>query len=713
MKHIKKVVSFFMTAILTFMFMNVSAFTLMGYAADSDFIVDSYGNLISYEGTDTIITLPSTVKNIVSAAFRYKLVTEVTIPDTVTQIGNEAFADCKYLTGITINGNNLTTVGDSVFYNCEKLESFVFPNSVTSLGANTFVNCKSLKSAVLPSKITTIPAQTFYGCHKLDTITYPETYTKIGDKAFYQCYELKSITIPNGVNSIGEAAFRYCTGLTSIDLSSNTAISSISSFAFANSGVESIKLSSNINKIENHAFFGCGNLASIDLGSTITSIGTLAFYNNDENFVINCPSGSAAEAYAIANSIDYNLTDPVKVSSISFTDNEVDLLVGETFTMSATVLPDNADNKALEWSSDNTAVATVDSETGEVTAVSAGVANIKATAKDDSGINKSYKVTVSVPAVAVDSVLLNYNTLTLTAGETSKLIATVLPDNASSKTVTWKSSDDATVFVDNDGNLTALKAGSAIITAKAGGKSATCTVTVNKAVVTSVIINPDATTVQKGTSKQFEAVLSGNGEYDDTVIWSVEGGVAQTIVSDTGLLYIALDETADSLIVKASAENGTLTATAVVTVTDVPVEQYSLTVKYGTGSGDYAVGDKVTIIADLPDEGKCFSNWKVISDISVVLADANLSVTTFTMPACDVTIEAIYKDVTPDPDPSIVLGDTNGDGVVDIQDVVITRAGIVGNRELTEEEIKRADVNGDENIDIQDIVKIRAIIVSK
>ncbi len=149
--------------------------------------------------------------------------------------------------------------------------------------------------------------------------------------------------------------------------------------------------------------------------------------------------------------------------------------VGETKTLSATVTPSNATDKTVIWKSSNASVVTVDSN-GKVTAKSAGSATISATA---GSFTSNCSVTVVVP---VESVALNKTELTIEKGKNATLTATVNPSNATDKTVTWKSSNTAIATVDQNGKVTAVNAGSAVITVttKDGSKTATCSITVKR-----------------------------------------------------------------------------------------------------------------------------------------------------------------------------------------------------------------------------------------
>lgn len=166
----------------------------------------------------------------------------------------------------------------------------------------------------------------------------------------------------------------------------------------------------------------------------------------------------------------------VEVTEITLSETEKALTEGETFTLTATVNPADATNPAIEWSSSDVAVATVD-ENGVVTAVAEGEATITATSVADPTKTASCKVVVKKPFVAVDGITLSETTAKLEIGSTITLTATVSPDNATEPAVTW-SSDNTAVATVEDGVVTAVSVGEAVITAKAGEMTAECKVTV-------------------------------------------------------------------------------------------------------------------------------------------------------------------------------------------------------------------------------------------
>jgi uncharacterized protein YjdB len=169
---------------------------------------------------------------------------------------------------------------------------------------------------------------------------------------------------------------------------------------------------------------------------------------------------------------------PIAVEDVELDIEELDLLVGETETLIATVKPANAHNKAVTWKTSNDKVATVVPTItgGFVTAVGKGTATITVTTASG---GKTAECEVTVTTVDVTGVTLNINTLSLNVGRTSLLTATVAPSDATNKKVTWRSSDETKATV-TDGVVEAVAAGTATITVTTadGGKTANCTVTV-------------------------------------------------------------------------------------------------------------------------------------------------------------------------------------------------------------------------------------------
>ena len=186
---------------------------------------------------------------------------------------------------------------------------------------------------------------------------------------------------------------------------------------------------------------------------------------------------------------------PVTSVSLSGFPEGNTIFAGTSVTLTATVAPADATNKNLIWKSNNNAAAIVD-QNGKVTGVAPGSANITVTTVDGC---KTATCAITVNATPVTSVTLDKTSASLKAGETVTLTATVNPDNATDKTVTWTTSD-ATVATVSNGVVIAKKAGTATITAKAGEKTATCAITVTE---TSLGGNPNNDPWSNGSDSGF------------------------------------------------------------------------------------------------------------------------------------------------------------------------------------------------------------------
>ena len=198
----------------------------------------------------------------------------------------------------------------------------------------------------------------------------------------------------------------------------------------------------------------------------------------------------------------------VSVTGVSLNKTSLSLVEGGSESLTATVSPDNATNKAVSWKSSDTGVATVDGS-GKVTAVKAGSTTITVTTTDG-GKTATCSVTVTSKTVSVTGVKLDNGKLELKAGETAQLTATVEPSDASDKSLEWTSSDAKVATVDASGKVTAVGVGSATITVKTkdGGKTATCAVTVAPVAVEGVTVDPAKAEVVEGNTVQLKATVS-------------------------------------------------------------------------------------------------------------------------------------------------------------------------------------------------------------
>ena len=259
----------------------------------------------------------------------------------------------------------------------------------------------------------------------------------------------------------------------------------------------------------------------------------------------------------------------VEVESVTLDRHELTLKEGETNRLVATVSPSNATDKTISWATSNPAIVSVDKE-GNVKGVAVGTATVAAS---HGNLSDACKITVTASAVPVTSISLDKTILALAEQDTYQLTATVKPDNATDKTVTWSTANAAIATVSDNGLVTAAAEGTTTITAKAGDKTATCTVTVSKKVipVTSVTLNKTSLALTEQETFQLSATVSPDNATDKTVTWS-SSNTAVATVSSNGLVT-AVQEGSATITAKA----GDKTATCTVTVSKkvIPVTSFT------------------------------------------------------------------------------------------------------------------------------------------
>ena len=239
----------------------------------------------------------------------------VTIPQSVTSIGFEAFCYCKNLQSLTLEGDiesmgdgafaycaslktfplvgNIQKIGDYAFYRCDDLENVTIPESVTSIGDYAFYYCDDLGNVTIPQSITYIGNYAFADCNrlKLTTPSLGEKLQTIGEYAFKNCFcPSKEVTIPQSVTSIGYGAFSGCYAMQSFTI--NDATTSIGGFAFNGCwSLTTLKLGEHITTIGEGAFYDCHDLDNITIPEKVEKIESMTFYDCKHLESITLPAG--------------------------------------------------------------------------------------------------------------------------------------------------------------------------------------------------------------------------------------------------------------------------------------------------------------------------------------------------------------------------------------------------------------------------------------
>lgn len=273
-----------------------------------------------------------------------------------------------------------------------------------------------------------------------------------------------------------------------------------------------------------------------------------------------------------------------KVGEISLSAGKTTLKVGESTKVTASISPENATDKGITFTSSAATVATVDAD-GNVMATGAGSATITATAKDGKGASSSISLKVEEMAAGVT---LEPNSLNLKENETAQLSASVQPTTAS-QSIRYSSNNDAVATVSNTGLVTAVKEGTAIITAAANdgsGKYATCTVKVGstpvEVPVTGITVNPSELLLEEKEAKELKATVEPANATNKGVIFS-SSNTNVAVVSNDGLVTAVNNGTA--IITVTSKENSSIIAKCSVKVgkpvmvTDVTVQPAELKLK--------------------------------------------------------------------------------------------------------------------------------------
>lgn len=543
----------------------------------------------------TVLNLPNGIESIGSGAFEgCTSLTGITIPSSVTSIEDNLFKNCSSLVSIYLP-EGIKTIGKHAFTNCTGLKNIYLPDSITQIGAYAFYHCESLTSIKIPYMVSVIEDFTFLGCKNLTSIRLQDRITKIGNYAFYGCENLISISLPEGVTSIGDWAFYGCEILRPITIPAG--VTSIGKGEFPYTGVFVYKNSyaEAFFKANHPQYYQIINLTieemifeeavkNIGINETLQLkpifypefssdiIGTIQWTSSnpsvasvDENGKVKGIQAGEADITAVMGKfsatckiiIEGTSIQPV---SIELSSNQIVLNKGETQKLQINFTPADTTNRTVTWKSSNPSVVKV--ENGRIFAINQGTAVITA---ETASLSANCTVTVFNPLKEISS---NYDKIRLNQGESKRVVISYYPiDTSDDKTILWRSEDEAVATV-VDGVITAVKAGTTVITANVGElthqipvtvltplKSLTVTqekiaLTVGETQALPMVIQPADTTDEiKVTSSDESIVTYSNGAITackrGNATITIEGGsftASFKVVVETDITGITLNK---------------------------------------------------------------------------------------------------------------------------------------------------------------------------
>lgn len=345
---------------------------------------------------------------------------QFTVPQTVTKIGDSAFAGCTQLTAITLPAG-LRELGSGAFSGCTALTGVALPDSLTALGYGAFANCTALTAAEFPAGITPASwrnsSDMLRNCTSLRSVKLPKTVPFLDDDFFAGCTALEQIVLPDSVTKIGSNLFNGCTALTDVTLSTNLQAIPANTF-YGCASLQKLVAPYAVTKIGKNAFANCTSLTSLTLLRNVTEAASDAL-SYPEQVTVYGVKGTYAETYAASVGASFAAID--RPATAVFLPKSVTVKVWSSVRLLPSLDPVDCTDE-LVWSSSDASVAAVSAD-GTVTGRKDGSAVITVTAGSVSARCEvavgtpahvhSYTAVVTAPTCAVQG----YTTYTCSCGE--------------------------------------------------------------------------------------------------------------------------------------------------------------------------------------------------------------------------------------------------------------------------------------------------------
>lgn len=509
--------------------------------------------------------------------------------------------------------NTISYIGKGAFLNCENLCSINLPNSIETIGLEAFKGTSFLPDTLcLPSSLTQY-STTAFPVRNGQVVIIPETVTKIDNT--YKTYNntMNMWTTWDYINSsnnytwIMKSMFPptviydykgFLKGST-IYIPHNSYASYSSKEPFSLAHLIEAKIVEFIDVSPKAISLNVGNSEKIhvtilpadaeDLSlSWATSDSSVATVSH--NGTVTAINPGAVQIFAISNAnsevkdfCEVTVIQPVK--GIHLNTNAITLEEEESIQLVASILPENASNKNVNWTSSDVSVAMV-SPDGTVYAIKPGQATIMATTEDGGFVALS-KVNVKAKTVLVSNIDLNVRSKTLAIGETIQLSALILPEHASTKIVDWTSTNPFIASVNEFGFVTAISEGKTQIIATTtddSNLSAICEITVEKQFISisQIRITPSDTTLVVGQTMVLNAIIIPNDASNKAIVWS-STNPSIAIVSAAG--EVKAIASGEAIIIASTQDGSNLSAMCQITVKTEPIYVESIDLNPSTIEG--------------------------------------------------------------------------------------------------------------------------------
>lgn len=601
----------------------------------------------------TGISIPPSIGRLGTAAFEGTGLTHVTIPDTVLQVDPAVFQNCTKLVSVKLPAG-LAEIDQYLFANCISLQHVDMPDTITKINIYAFHNCTSLTSLALPKGLTSLSVGCFEKCYNLQHVVVPPSVINFpkDDVGVYNPFKYSPVTVYVQKGSTGDRFF-------------NNNLAELQASATASGG--SLKVVT-LDSVADPASIDVSSLELIDAGRQISVAGKFRI-------------GSYLNVQPLTSGSDYNAF-AAKANGKAFQAYDLDLLPSGTTASGPFTLtigqPEGYASSATLYGANASALTTAYADNCFTASLSALGPVALINVKEATG------------GTEVTSVTLNKYTLNLKVGKTGKLSATVLPDSAANKSITWSSSKTDVASVSSSGTVNAKKAGTAVITATAtNGKSASCTVT-----VTGGTTDPDP--------GQPEAVVSADVALRNAGLADHNPSFRLALKHAKDVTTVRVRFTVDASTVSVTGLNG-------FQVLDQP--------KGSVSNGKYT-GE--VMLAYLNTGRTAFTQTSETGIASFVTTGSTptLKITGVTISGWDSNGKAIFG-TTGSIDPNEVKFvaanyDLNGDGKVDQLDITVAQAAYQARSAESDWNTPGAngvapsacDVTGDGVVDIQDLIAI-------